>query len=329
MSPYGPVTDSNCPPDNPYCNCPSKLFSAAPLGFPNPSDLELAILKNASTECSLIQSKLGLDWFGIDYSDPYSPYNCICFNPPSTETPPEFKPAPQIPDNWKKYIEIKQEGGSDETDPGQGSCENGACCSSIGDGCFNSTRERCEGQGTWYECEDCESFSCPESAPASSSLTTQTTEPTTTSKIVAYKNSTNVSNETNRLFFNYDNRLTFDGDRSFPLPSSEILVPGEDRVCDLPLIGPYFKYYKEYSKTSATFWNTPPMTPLYRKAQTSLITAQRIKVLVNGSLGVKPGNIVIIDSPNFGGRWMVQRVQRILTAQKHSMYLYLMRDGVA
>jgi hypothetical protein len=39
--------------------------------------------------------------------------------------------------------------------------------------------------------------------------------------------------------------------------------------------------------------------------------------------------MVYVDYFNFGGVWMVYKVQRVITAQKHSMYLYLMRDGVA
>lgn len=101
--------------------------------------------------------------------------------------------------------------------------------------------------------------------------------------------------------------------------------------------GEYFKYYLEYSKTNATFWNTPKETPLYRKAQTTLLTYQRIKILVNGKFEVKPGMFINIDfitgesrnitNTRFSGVWMVYKVQRIITPGRHSMYLYLMRDG--
>ena len=101
--------------------------------------------------------------------------------------------------------------------------------------------------------------------------------------------------------------------------------------------GSNFKHYLEYSKTNATFWNTPKETPLYRKAQTALLTYQRIKIVVNGDFDIKPGNLVAINMPTpemssisetrFHGRWMVYKNEHIITSQKHSMILYLMRDG--
>ena len=101
--------------------------------------------------------------------------------------------------------------------------------------------------------------------------------------------------------------------------------------------GSNFKHYLEYSKTNATFWNTPKETPLYRKAQTALLTYQRIKIVVNGDFDIKPGNLVAINMPTpemrnieetrFAGRWMVYKNEHVITSQKHSMILYLMRDG--
>ena len=34
-----------------------------------------------------------------------------------------------------------------------------------------------------------------------------------------------------------------------------------------------------------------------------------------------------IKKTRHDGRWMVYKIQRVLTAVKHSMYLHLMRDG--
>lgn len=126
--------------------------------------------------------------------------------------------------------------------------------------------------------------------------------------------------------FNYDKRKTYNG-YAYP-ERTDITQTDPSEGCE-KIIGDNFKYYKEYSKTSATFWNTPPETPLYRQAQTALMTTQRVKILVNGDLRAKPGKMIYIDYPNFGGRWLIYKVERIVTAQKHSMYLYLMRDGVA
>jgi hypothetical protein len=101
--------------------------------------------------------------------------------------------------------------------------------------------------------------------------------------------------------------------------------------------GKNFPHYLEYSKTNATFWNTPENTPLYRKAQVALIKYQRIKILVNGDFTIKPGKIIKINRPvdnrnskilktRYEGSWMVYKVERIIKPGKHSMYLHLMRD---
>lgn len=266
MSPYGPVSNANCPADFPYCNCNSRLFTELGLkpGSVELTDQQLANLRNTTKECDLIQSKLGYSWFGIDYSEPHSSYNCICFNSGSGTTN-DYKSISPLTNSWKKYIEIKkEEGDTDSEDAG---------------------------------------------------------------KIVRYTNTTSASNDENLLFFNYDQRKIFGAGSAFPLPVSEIPNPGRDKVCPGPIIGPNFKYYKEYSKTNATFWNTPPRTPLLRRAQTALMAAQRVKILVHGNINITPGTLVLIDYFNFGGRWMVYRVERTFTAQRHSMYLYLMRDG--
>ena len=103
------------------------------------------------------------------------------------------------------------------------------------------------------------------------------------------------------------------------------------------LVGSKFPYYLEYSKTYATFWNTPQKTPLYRKAQTALLKYQRIKILVNGNFKIRPGSVVYVNVPinnrnvtnitsRYEGKWMVYRAERIIRPGKHSMYLYLMRD---
>lgn len=108
---------------------------------------------------------------------------------------------------------------------------------------------------------------------------------------------------------------------------------------DVSECGTRFSRYVEYSKTNATFWNTPPKTPLYRRAQTALLMYHRIKILVHGDFKIKPGDLIKIEyslnmqnmtnikKSRYDGRWMVYRIQRVITALKHSMYLYLMRDG--
>lgn len=246
MSPYGPVSNINCPKDNPYCQCPDKIAQLQPEQN-EPTDEYLAELKNGTSECFLIKQKLSKEWIGIDYSNPHADYNCT--NCVGASGGSGFTATEKVSEEWTSYIGITLD-------------------------------------------EDTET-------------------------------------ETTKNYFNYDKRKLFGTDKTtFPAKTSEVLDFTVD-CGDDDLIGPYFKYYKEYSKTNATFWNTPPKTPLYRKAQTALMGTQRIKILVHGNLAVRPGKMVYVDYVNFGGVWMVYKVQRVITAQKHSMYLYLMRDGVA
>ena len=103
--------------------------------------------------------------------------------------------------------------------------------------------------------------------------------------------------------------------------------------------GTNFDKYIEISKTNATFWNTPPKTPLLRRAQTALLMYNRIRILVHGDFNIKPGSLIKIDyslnfanntnikTGRFDGTWMVYKVQHVITGIKHYMYLFLMRDG--
>jgi hypothetical protein len=346
------VSNANCPADFPYCNCNNRLFTDFTLnpGSVEYTDKQLAQLLNSTKECDLIRQKLGYSWFGIDYSEPHSPYNCICFNSGSGTSNNDYKDIPPLTDNWKKYVEIKPEEEENNVDvdgepPPPPDCPKdpetgedlGACCSTL-DGCFQSTSARCTQRISWTRCKTCQEVNCnpsgllPLSAETnqtgSSNQSNQTgSSNQLTSKIVRYTNTTSASNDENLLFFNYDQRKIFGESSAFPLPVSEIPNPEDDKVCPGPIIGPNFKFYKEYSKTNATFWNTPPETPLFRRAQTALMNAQRVKILVHGNINITPGTIVNIDYFNFGGRWMVYRVERTITAERHSMYLYLMRDG--
>ena len=117
--------------------------------------------------------------------------------------------------------------------------------------------------------------------------------------------------------------------------------PDKVKTAPWKVCGSCFPYYMEYSRTNATFWNTSPKTPLLRKGQIGAYNSQKIKILVNGDQRVKIGMLVNIRIPigdetgdaitqkRFSGRWMIYRIERIITASKHSMYLYLMRDGFA
>jgi hypothetical protein len=206
---------------------------------PEPNEDVLLCAKQQATECSAIKNNLGIEWLGIDYSDPNAAYNCFCS---SSET---------IPNNswWST------KGHLTESDYGLGS---------------------------------------------------------------------GVS----------------DHGRLAKLPSEiqvqQIYNPPSYDIGDC---GKEFEKYIEYSKTNATFWNTPPKTPLYRRAQMALLMYNRIKILVHGDFNIKPGDLINISyslnmqnnteikKTRHDGRWMVYKIQRILTPIKHSMFLHLMRDG--
>lgn len=95
-NPRGFVNNSNCPSDDPLCNCPcqelrpdkittvkdrftGEIKKADINDFgPEPSSLELKELKEKTKECNLIREVLGEDWLGCVWDDPKSPYNCNC-----------------------------------------------------------------------------------------------------------------------------------------------------------------------------------------------------------------------------------------------------------
>jgi len=232
---YGPSMN----PDLFYPNydyaVPPHLSKYEPIE-PEPTQNQLICAKRDARECELIQQKLGLEWLGIDYSDPNAPYNCFCNNVSAGGNP--------LWPGADRFV-------TDIFVPGP----NG--------GAFN-----------W-------------------------------------------------------------------LPSTGAAIAGsyQPGSYDLGKCGTQFAKYVEYSKTNATFWNTPPKTPLYRRAQTALLMYHRIRILVHGNFDIKPGNLIKIEysvnmqnntnikKTRYDGKWMVYRVQRVITPIKHSMFLYLMRDG--
>ena len=130
----------------------------------------------------------------------------------------------------------------------------------------------------------------------------------------------------------YGRRLTSASDPRDLFPNLPPYTPASYDEC-----GDSFKNYMEYSKTNSTFWNTPPKTPLYRRAQTALLSYHRIKILVHGNFNIKPGKLIKIKYPigendnikqsRYDGLWMVYKVTHIMTAVNHTMYVHLMRDG--
>ena len=262
MSPYGAVSNLDCPDWDPACNCWITQFMP---NAPEPSGISMDEMRLDIDECSLIkeaftktteaESQGRSEWWGVDYGNPNSTYNCpFCDSKLLT---PAILNKPQTIEYWK----IKNVAN------GQG---------------LNSPNE------------------------------------------LLYPYSTGLSGISG---------ISLSTDYAADAPTDSI------QTTDWKINGGCFHNYLEYSKTNATFWRTPVKTPLLRKGQIGAYNAQKIKILVNGNYSVKPGTLINISIPigdetnnqltqkRFSGRWLVYKVERVLTTFKHSMFLYLMRDG--
>lgn len=108
--------------------------------------------------------------------------------------------------------------------------------------------------------------------------------------------------------------------------------PNSPSSCNCPCIGDKFHEYMEYTKSLATFWDTPPHTPLYRNAQGQLASSQVIQIGMVGNLNLRPGHIIRITIPpeeadpnieekNLSGKWMIQEI----THEMNDPTIYFMR----
>ena len=265
----GLVSNLNCPKQFPFCNCEKKTLEIIP-DNPEPTDSDLYEALKNTKECNKIAQVFKtndrfLKFFGYDYSNPTSSYNCSC---------EEYYGEKNT---FSIYSEFSE----------QSALYYGATAG------FTFSRDSNYNNGGYYPYARRKNYAF--------GLTLYAFPPEIKAKEAPqYKTTKNCQNQ--------------------------------------KIIGEYFPAYLEYSKTNATFWNTPPETPLLRRAQANLLHCQRIKILVNGSFDVKPGNILTISYPTaenknikssrFSGNWMVYKVKRVITHQKHSMYLFLMRDGL-
>ena len=94
----------------------------------------------------------------------------------------------------------------------------------------------------------------------------------------------------------------------------------------------------EYSRTYATFWNTPPKTPLLRNAQNKLLFSSTIQIKVQANPALKVGDVVALLQPNtvqddknqfkrFSGRYLVTSINYVFTGNAIDYYeLTLNRD---
>ena len=105
--------------------------------------------------------------------------------------------------------------------------------------------------------------------------------------------------------------------------------------CNCPCVGENFKDYIEYTRTSATYWDTPSTTPLWRDAQMMLIRSQVSGVILHGDLTLRPGELINITNKNpgsekerrFSGRWLVSDINHGIHAAQHNMMVTLIRDS--
>ena len=107
--------------------------------------------------------------------------------------------------------------------------------------------------------------------------------------------------------------------------------------CNCPCRGERFGEYMEYTRTYATYWDTPENTPLWRDAQMFLINAQTATIVLNGDLSLRPGTLIKIvnklpgsQEPNtrrFSGRWMISSISHIMDNESHRMLIGLSRDS--
>ena len=99
--------------------------------------------------------------------------------------------------------------------------------------------------------------------------------------------------------------------------------------CDCPCIGEKFLDYLRYSQTYCTFWNTIPERPLLRNAQMMQIRSNRISIMVNGDLTLRPGEKVNINlgEKRYSGIWLVSSILHDIAKTKHYMTIELIRDS--
>jgi hypothetical protein len=278
FSPFGQVSNINCPDWDPACNCYINQYK--PKELPK-TDKELIELKQATSECAAIDFHLIKKfnhpyWFGVDFSNPKCPYNC--FSEEFTNPRGGYDPA------FFKDVDIKYHGITGEIT-----------------------------KNSFY--------------PYSMGY---------------YGNSGPVLGSDLKPLSSSSDNFVWQNENPIPLEYTVPEVTDTNKSHNTTINNPLFGAYLEYSKTNATFWGTPPKTPLLRNALMNLYTFQKIKITVNGSFLVKIGNLVNVQIPikdqlgergkglsdkRFAGTWMVYRIERTITGGKHTMVLYLMRDG--
>ena len=108
--------------------------------------------------------------------------------------------------------------------------------------------------------------------------------------------------------------------------------------CNCPEQGGSFHKYLAYTRTFATFWETPFYAPLYRNAQIGQLKSNTIiaTVTAHNTVKLKLGMQIYIDSTNelskrenrrMGGVWLITGIRyEFIALSSFKMHLTLMRD---
>jgi len=111
--------------------------------------------------------------------------------------------------------------------------------------------------------------------------------------------------------------------------------------CNCPCVGEQFSEYLEYTRTHATYWDTPKNTGLWRNAQMILLNAQKCVIVLDGDFSLQPGKIVSVlasepvpdkpegewDKHRISGRWLIHGIEHVVSPTTHRMFVVLMRDS--
>jgi hypothetical protein len=120
----------------------------------------------------------------------------------------------------------------------------------------------------------------------------------------------------------------------------EFSDPTSTCSCNCPEQGNRFKDYLNYTRTYATFWECPLDLPLRRRAQSSQMQAQIVKIKIYPNNKVRVGSLIEIYDPNdlqqltknkykkISGKWMIAEIQQVLSSNTHIMELTLIRNSL-
>jgi hypothetical protein len=174
--------------------------------------------------------------------------------------------------------------------------------------------------------EDCESRFFSDDPTALARLKPSQTEPTDGELVSAFTNLKMCSQISSQLGESYLGCFYNDPNNAFS--------------CNCPKQGADFEKIQNVAIKQSTFWNTDPISPLYRRALLSLMNAVKIDITVAGRFDIKPGDIIqIYDPPNpeyqlngskLNGKWLVLGINhRIFKDRHHEMVLSLSAFGNA